>query len=198
MALALPLFELSSGFRALNTTWVRTIGCAVKIPSFLYFFFAPTSSLAFELNKDLCLALRGPLDVIRSAIKTVFCASAILWAPVLGLIRHDSNLAIHYFVGLRTNFSLKSKTGIEEQPKIQPENSLKGFEGIVGMVNLKKNMNAIINTLQFPDVAKIYNIGIPNGILFDGPPGCGKTFLGKKFAEEAEKQLRKPVYTRHS
>lgn len=61
-----------------------------------------------------------------------------------------------------------------------------GFSAIAGMEELKRQMREeIIDPLQNPDEYHRYGITIPNGILLYGPPGCGKTFFAKHFAEEA-------------
>ena len=43
----------------------------------------------------------------------------------------------------------------------------------------------IINILKDPERAEKFKIQIPNGMLLYGPPGCGKSFIAEKFAEEA-------------
>lgn len=43
----------------------------------------------------------------------------------------------------------------------------------------------IINILKDPQKAERFKIQIPNGMLLYGPPGCGKSFIAEKFAEEA-------------
>lgn len=43
----------------------------------------------------------------------------------------------------------------------------------------------IINVLRNPARAEKFKIQIPNGMLLYGPPGCGKSFIAEKFAEEA-------------
>jgi len=45
-------------------------------------------------------------------------------------------------------------------------------------------INDVISPLQNPEKFKKFKLSIPNGILLYGPPGCGKTFIVKKLAEE--------------
>lgn len=61
-----------------------------------------------------------------------------------------------------------------------------GFSDVAGMMELKAQLQSdVIDLLQQPEQAKELGLSIPNGILFYGPPGCGKTFFAEKFAEEA-------------
>ena len=75
----------------------------------------------------------------------------------------------------------------------QAENSLSmkpkegnGFADVAGMSEIKSIMQKkIINILKDPEKAERFKIQIPNGMLLYGPPGCGKSFIAEKFAEEA-------------
>ena len=61
----------------------------------------------------------------------------------------------------------------------------KGFAAIAGMEELKKQLTEeVIEPLHNPDEYRKYGVTIPNGMLLYGPPGCGKTFFAKHFAEE--------------
>jgi len=44
--------------------------------------------------------------------------------------------------------------------------------------------NDVIRALNERDLFQKYGITIPNGMLLYGPPGCGKTFISERFAEE--------------
>ena len=69
------------------------------------------------------------------------------------------------------------------------ENEQLGFASLGGMKELKKQlMEDIIIPLRNPKEAKYnelhYGIKRPNGILFYGPPGCGKTTLVERLSVE--------------
>jgi transitional endoplasmic reticulum ATPase len=74
----------------------------------------------------------------------------------------------------------------------KPENKIKtqkatgsGFDAIAGMNELKAQMKLdVIDALHNPEEYSRYGVTIPNGMLLYGPPGCGKTFFAKHFAEE--------------
>ena len=60
-----------------------------------------------------------------------------------------------------------------------------GFDAIAGLNDLKQEMKrSVIDILQNPAKAEKYGAKLPNGMILYGPPGCGKTFFAKHFAEE--------------
>ncbi len=61
----------------------------------------------------------------------------------------------------------------------------KGFDLIAGMNDLKEILyQDIILPLKDRELYLQYKVSIPNGMLLYGPPGCGKTFIAEKFADE--------------
>jgi len=68
----------------------------------------------------------------------------------------------------------------------KPTSKGKGFDLIAGMDNLKSILfNDVIRALNESELFDEYGLTIPNGMLLYGPPGCGKTFIAERFAEEA-------------
>ena len=64
-------------------------------------------------------------------------------------------------------------------------NSQTGFSCVAGMVDLKNILTRdVIQPITNPEKFKRFKVSIPNGILLYGPPGCGKTFIVRKLAEE--------------
>lgn len=90
---------------------------------------------------------------------------------------------------------IKAIVGAIELPAFQSSNTPtdqktvhkgNGFADVAGMDELKKMLyESVLYVLRDTERAKRYKLNIPNGMLLYGPPGCGKTFIAERFAEEA-------------
>ena len=59
------------------------------------------------------------------------------------------------------------------------------WSDVAGMQELKTLLEIdVINPIKNPLIFKQYKVSIPNGILFYGPPGCGKTFVARRLADK--------------
>lgn len=193
MALALPVFAFKSAVYHALTTAVQipmAIGQAIVGGCMML---APNNSLSFKYSFVFWKYWPvGVVDVVRNAFKVVFCATSIILGPVIGLIKPSWNIKIHRLCGFRT---LEAKAAVEAPKPVEViENKGKnGFDAIVGMNSVKSTMLNALSVYKNPDLAKTYNLNLPNGVLMQGPPGCGKTFFVERFVEEAQKQLGKKV-----
>ncbi len=69
--------------------------------------------------------------------------------------------------------------------EIQPRSG-GGFADVAGMDAEKRMLyKDVMFVMQNREKAEKYRLKAPNGTLFYGPPGCGKTFIAEKFAEES-------------
>ena len=76
-----------------------------------------------------------------------------------------------------------SNEGIPRNYKVRQKG--KGFDDIAGMHDLKETLyHDVILPLTEKELYEQYKVSVPNGMLLYGPPGCGKTYIAKKFAEE--------------
>lgn len=112
----------------------------------------------------------------------------------------DENNNINANVNMNANgLGAKNNKDLQERIKLgeskvfryepKDENELKGFASLGGMKELKKQLTEdIIIPLKDPSKAKYnekhYGIKMPNGILFYGPPGCGKTTIVERLSVE--------------
>ena len=86
----------------------------------------------------------------------------------------------------KPEFKRKVKEGGTKETSI-PHKVAKGegFAAIAGMDDLKELLQReVIDVILNPEEYARYGLTIPNGMLLYGPPGCGKTFFAKHFAEE--------------
>lgn len=78
--------------------------------------------------------------------------------------------------------------GRKEKISAQPVKTKKrghGFADVAGMEELKQRLQTeVIDLIRNPEPYRKLRVKIPNGMLLYGPPGCGKTFIAEKFAEE--------------
>ena len=64
-------------------------------------------------------------------------------------------------------------------------NSGRGLSQVAGMADLKEQlMHEVIGPFKDPELYRRYRVSLPNGILFYGPPGCGKTYIARSLAAE--------------
>jgi hypothetical protein len=58
------------------------------------------------------------------------------------------------------------------------------WTGVAGMREIKAILERdVILPLQEPELYKRYRVDLPNGLLFYGTPGCGKTYIARKLSE---------------
>ena len=94
-------------------------------------------------------------------------------------IRHDSKSCMGVIVESHSMAHLFSIT--------EDLTRLKGLECVAGMNGLKDILvSDVINPLRDPAKFEKFRVSIPNGIILYGPPGCGKTFIVRKLAEELD------------
>ncbi|KYG29561.1 ATP-binding protein [Alkalihalobacillus trypoxylicola] len=73
----------------------------------------------------------------------------------------------------------------EQNKMVELEQKLETFADIGGLEEVKKKVKLdFILPIQSPEVFKAYGKELSGGLLFYGPPGCGKTFLARAIAGE--------------
>lgn len=125
----------------------------------------------------------GITDVMKSALKAAVCFANIFIAPFVGALSPKEIYEYHLMMGLIS----------EIPPRIKKKEEKLSFNDLKGMDELiKKLQNEVIKPIKNPELFKELGLSAPNGILFYGPPGNGKTFLAKILADELGRELIKP------
>lgn len=145
--------------------------------------------LGFEFDDDMIKKLeisRSKLISFSNSfddhIKGVIC-KALDFDTELRFISLQNFLT---YLNRDTILSNKISSVVHKRKKIIPKKNGNGFDDVGGMESLKRLLKSkIIDVIKNPEKAKKYGVQVPNGMLLYGPPGCGKTYIAKKFAEEA-------------
>jgi cell division protease FtsH len=90
---------------------------------------------------------------------------------------------ISAFVYVALMFGMFSK---QNRKKIKSDHIGIRFDDVIGVDEAKEEAREVVQLLK--DRARLKNVGgkILRGVLMQGPPGCGKTFLAKAIATEAD------------
>lgn len=89
---------------------------------------------------------------------------------------------------------VKQNTGTTEEKTESSFKQKRGFNAIAGMQELKNMLQVdVIDIIRNPEEYRKHGLGLPNGMLLYGPPGCGKTFFAERFAEETGYNFRKVI-----
>jgi len=111
-------------------------------------------------------------------------SEALAWTCLECELNHDNVAALALKEELKIFLNLA-----HEQKKTKREASEKKdlddlWQGVAGMWEVKAILQTdIIFPIQSPDLYKKFKLTLPRGILFYGPPGCGKTFIARKLAK---------------
>ena len=85
----------------------------------------------------------------------------------------------------------QDKSGHDERGQVSTTSQFEvaagnGFADVAGMDDLKIRLQQrVLFVLKNKKKAEAYKLTPPNGMLLYGPPGCGKTYFARKFAEES-------------
>ena len=103
----------------------------------------------------------------------------------------DGHSGIYQYEGAEMNEDeitieeAENNSDVNYVSKIRPYKKGPGFAAIAGMDNLKKKLtDEIVKPILHPEKYREYGLTQPNGVLFYGPYGCGKTYIAERIAEE--------------
>ncbi len=97
------------------------------------------------------------------------------------------------FAGLGSPFGGLDGPSDEVKPKEEAPAPPVSWDDIIGLEDAKEALkDAIEQPFLNADIYKFFNLKPPKGVLLYGPPGCGKTMLGKACAASMAKVHGKP------
>jgi SpoVK/Ycf46/Vps4 family AAA+-type ATPase len=134
-----------------------------------------------EVQEDRRLAWLFRIDLLREWGRL---SEALAWTCFECEMNPD-NVAAHALkerLKAALNLDARDREAGVRHPRQTSRDQL--WPGVAGMREVKAILERdVILPLQEPELYQRYRVDLPNGILFYGPPGCGKTFIARKLAD---------------
>jgi proteasome-associated ATPase len=139
-----------------------------------------------------------PLTVGKSAevVKLTDCAVSVKLGEQTVEVGFNPKHELRVGDTVRVDPGLSVVTAVIERAKQKATNALDKrveWADVGGQVEAKIELiEAVEQPLKHPDIYARYNKRAPKGVLMFGPPGCGKTLLGKAVASSLVKDASAP------
>jgi len=130
------------------------------------------------VGSDLAqLCTEAAMQCIREKMELIDLEDETIDAEVLNLM---SVTADHFRFAQQTISPSSLKETVVEIPNVS-------WDDIGGLVNVKKELQEMVQfPIEFPEKYEKFGQSPSKGVLFYGPPGCGKTLLAKAIANECQ------------
>jgi SpoVK/Ycf46/Vps4 family AAA+-type ATPase len=126
----------------------------------------------------LVAATAGFLTTLNVWFLGVGFAGSLVWVGVFMLTAEADS-------GPDTDADTAKNAPSDDTPQFVETDQDLDFEDVGGMTDLKRTLRErVIKPLENPDRYERYDLGIINGVLLYGPPGCGKTHVANALAGE--------------
>ena len=106
---------------------------------------------------------------------------ALAWTCLECELNPSNVAALALKESLKESLAFQGNDSRSEKPQKGVNTGI--WKGVAGMREVKALLERdVILPLKKPLIYSQFKISPPNGVLFYGPPGCGKTFIAKKLA----------------
>ncbi|KAJ7968823.1 cell division cycle 48 [Quillaja saponaria] len=131
-----------------------------------------------HVGADLAaLCTEAALNCIREKMYLTDIKDDTIDAEILNSMAVNNE---HFNSALKTSTASSLRKTVVEVPNVS-------WEDIGGLENVKRELQETVQyPVEHPEKFEMYGMSPSRGVLFYGPPGCGKTLLAKAIANECE------------